>query len=313
MTMFPTEITIREVGPREGVQTGQAVVTAEQAAKLVRSLANSGLSEIEVASFVRNDRVPSMNIADEVCRNLVPVPGVRFSALCLNQKGYERTTAFPVLSVGGWIHTAASDAFLSANMNSSFEKILLKVPELLQYFKQSQSIPLEGVMFSTTFGYQKNNDVTIADVIKKIKQLVIAIQQCGVAPPRFVLADTSGVANPKSISDLVTEIRSDATLEKILLGLHLHDTRGLGLANAYQGLALGIDYFDSSIAGVGGCPFLPGAAGNIATEELVYLADGLGIKTGVNVDRILTSAKIASELFSPYVSSRLLTSVSGSH
>lgn len=308
-TRFPTEVRIREVGPREGLQTSQLPIAAHDLLSLIHRIAETGVPEIEVASMIRLDKVPSMQIAEAVCGGLTPSARTRFSALYLNQKGCERALQFPAIQNGGWVHTAVSDTFLAKNANSSFDKSLATIPSFVSMFEQS-GMTLEGVMLSCTFGCSYEGKIPLQRVTEKVSQILAAFSSLHQTVPLLVLADTAGLANPQQVSDVIAAVRLLAPTTR--LGLHLHDTRGLGIANAYAGLVAGIDYFDASIGGVGGCPFMKGATGNIATEELVHLCHELGIQTGISLEKYLDASRYAATLFGDQISSRLLK-ISASH
>jgi hydroxymethylglutaryl-CoA lyase len=300
---FPTEVRIREVGPREGLQTSQLPLAAHDLLTLINLIVETGVPEIEVASMIRLDKVPSMQIAEQICSGVTPSVRTRFSALYLNQKGLERALQFPALQNGGWVQTAVSDTFLAKNANSSFDKSLASIPSMVSVFEQS-GLTLEGVMLSCTFGCSYEGKIPLHVITEKVSRLLATFSSLNQTLPLLVLADTAGLANPQQVTEVITAVRSLAPTTR--LGLHLHDTRGLGIANAYAGLVAGIDYFDASIGGIGGCPFMKGATGNIATEELVYLCHQLGIQTGILLDKYLDAARYAATLFGDQISSRLL-------
>jgi hydroxymethylglutaryl-CoA lyase len=301
--VIPTEVTIREVGPREGLQTSNQPISAKSILELITLLSESGISEVEVASMIRNDKVPSMNIADDICKGVSQVSTSRYSALYLNEKGFQRALQFPQIKNGGWIQTAVSETFLSKNANTSFEKNLSSIDSLVNSF-QHNNIPLEGVMLSCVFGCHYEGNISTDIILQKVNKIISTLRELKQELPLLVLADTAGLGSPDRITEVITAI--GRAYPKVRLGLHLHDTRGLGIANAYAGLQCGVDYFDSSVAGVGGCPFMTGASGNIATEELVFLCHELGIKTGVNFDLLLKASRFAGKIFGSQVSSRLL-------
>ena len=303
MNRFPTEITIREVGPREGLQTQKEPIKVVELLSLVSLLSTTGVQEIEVASLIKNGRVPAMGIADEVLAGLTRDAKVRFTALYLNDKGYLRGQQIPAIKNGGWLSTAASDTFLLKNANTNFAETLKRIPISVALYKK-EGTPLEGIMFSTAFGCAYEGAVSPRAVAEKIQEIKNALSQVDETLPRVFLADTAGLGSPKSVKDVIDAVKR--AVPEISLALHLHDTRGLGIANAYAGLEMGISFFDASVGGVGGCPFVRGAAGNIATEELIYLSDSLGIKSGISLDRYLDAAQFAQTLFKDNGGSKLL-------
>lgn len=283
---LPSRVFIREVGPREGLQilADPHLLSTAQKIELVHRLAAAGASEIEVTSMVRPDRVPAMADADEVVRGIKRPPivegeRVRFTALYLNHKGFERAEKLGNLDNQGWLYSATSDTFLSKNANTTRAKIIDEVPRWLELFAEAGKT-LHGVMISTAFGCGYEGFEAAERLGETLNNLLEALKKFNAAPVEVSFADTVGLAEPEGVRRAARWFRQK--YPSLRLSLHLHDTRGLGLANAYAGLLEGVDCFDASIGGIGGCPFTPGAAGNIATEDLVYLCDRLGISTGIS-------------------------------
>lgn len=272
-----SKITIREVGVREGFQSFEAVYPTDKKLTLIDHLVSAGLKWLEVASFVRPDKVPQMADAEELCRRLKPQEGVTFAVLYLNQQGLRRASAAPgPLSVLGWLPFATSDAFLRKNSNTTFEDFLDSIPRWEEVFHEMQT-PLHGLMVSTCFGCNYEGRIENDVVLRRIERVLERVSR----PPREVcIADTMGWGEPRRVADLVQRLRDSAGLE---VSLHLHDTRGLGLANVMAGIECGVTIFESSIGGIGGCPFALGATGNVATEEIVYLCEQIGIETGISL------------------------------
>ena len=300
----PTEVYIREVGPREGLQTSAHPIPVPQMKQLVELLSETGVKEIEVASFVKSEKVPAMDIAESLCKELSR-GNTRFSALYLNAKGFERALPFSAIQNQGWLQTSVSDSFLAKNANSTFEKSISSIKSLIELTKLHK-VPFEGVMLSCAFGCVYEGVILEQKIIEKVKVIFNEFLTLGVSVPLLVLADTAGMGNPEQVKKIITQLRD--SFPKVRIGLHLHDTRGLGIANAYTGFQVGVDYFDASVAGVGGCPFVQGATGNIATEELLYLCNSIGIKTNISLERYVDAAKFAATIFGNQVSSRLLKS-----
>lgn len=283
---LPSRVSIREVGPREGFQTTSSVLPTADKLEIISLLAETGLSDIEVSSFVRPDKVPQLADADEVVRGLPKTDSaVRFSALYLNPKGFVRAVQYPQLVTKGWIATSASDSFLKRNTNSSKREDLESVAEWCSLFA-AHGKTVHGVMLSNSFGCAYEGEIAPKQVLSLIKEFQEAIRLCGQALQEVCLADTVGLGTPRIVEELVKGVQDLG----IKPSLHLHNTRGLGLVNAYEGLTHGVSIFESSVGGVGGCPFTKQASGNIATEELVYLCNSLGIKTGVALDSLITVA-----------------------
>jgi hydroxymethylglutaryl-CoA lyase len=285
---FPKRVEIREVGPREGFQSYHRVVPTADKLRLIAALSATGLKEIEVTSFVRADRVPQMADAEELVVALPEVdPSVRFTALYLNQVGFKRSEAFKTLQCKGWLYTSPSQSFLKANSNTSIEQELLRVTEWTKLFREHGKY-VHGLMISNAFGCAYEGAVTSTAVAELIERYRQELGKHGESLREVCLADTVGMGTPQTVAECIERVG----LQGIPVSLHLHDTRGLGLTNAYVALELGVSIFESSVGGIGGCPFTPGAAGNIATEDLVYLLNSLGIDSGVDLPAVCQAARL---------------------
>jgi len=289
---LPKRVEIREVGPREGFQSFHSFVPTTDKLRLIEALVLSGLQEIEVTSFVRPDRVPQLADAEALVKALPEHVGVRYTALYLNQTGFKRSEAFAGrLDSRAWLYTSPSNSFLKANNNTTIDDAVASVTEWCQLFRVHGK-PLYGLMISNAFGCAYEGIISSAAVVDLVKRYIEKVEASGETFREICLADTVGMGNPELLRKCVELLRPLG----IPLSLHLHDTRGLGLVNAYEGLRLGISIFESSVGGIGGCPFTPGAAGNIATEDLVYLCDSLGIESGLNLKALCAAAKICQEI-----------------
>ncbi len=300
---LPKRVYIREVGPREGLQilgrdscgsgSEGALFSTQEKSELISRLAATGVPEIEVASMVRADRVPQMADADELIASMSVNPLVRYTALYLNPQGFERAEALGKLRNQGWLYTATSDSFLSKNANTSRAKIIAGLDAWLELFKRHGKV-LHGVMISTAFGCGYEGLAASDRLLEVSEEILGALAERGVVPAELSFADTVGLGSPELVRERVQGFRS--RFPKIRLSLHLHDTRGLGIANAYAGLLEGIDCFDASLGGMGGCPFTPGAAGNVATEDLLYLCQQLRIETSISLDAYVETVRWFSAL-----------------
>jgi hydroxymethylglutaryl-CoA lyase len=288
---LPKKIRIREVGPREGFQIIPKIFKTEEKARLIELLADSGLKEIEIASFVRPDKVPQMADAEILSRLVKKKNGVKYTALYLNPEGFRRAEQTGNLDNEAWINAACSDTFLAKNSNTSLDKIIDSLPQWISTFSDVKK-PLHGLMLSTAFGCSYEGEISEDKVIRVISKITTALSKEGVVIKELCLADTVGLANPLSVEKAILAVSN--TFPSLYISIHLHNTRGLGIANALTALQLGIDCFDSSIGGVGGCPFTKGASGNIATEELVYLCTQLKIESGVNLEKLKIAATYIS-------------------
>lgn len=274
-------VIIREVGLREGVQSLPVRLTLEQKLELISLLNETGVQEIELTALVRPDRVPAMADADALISVYPVKKGVSYTALYLNEKGFLRGEASARLQNKAWLYAAASETFFKKNYNHSLESFIATLPGWKKTFDVAEK-PLYGVMISCAFGCAYEGALTTEAVFSTINTILVALQAAGMSPVELSLADTVGLAHPGSVTALLKRIQ--ATFPGLTLSLHLHDTRGLGLANVAAGLAAGVRIFEGSLGGIGGCPFAPGATGNVATEEVVYLCETEGLKTGINLD-----------------------------
>lgn len=296
---LPKEVFLRELGPREGLQTETKIVSLPEKLALIEALASTGVSEIEVTSFVRPDRIPQMADAEQLVEALPSIsakfPKTRFTALYLNRHGFERAVKFPQLATQGWIYTAASEEFLKRNNNCTHRQVLDSIPEWLELFERS-GVKLHGIMVSAAFGSNYEGAIDPSNGVGLVEDVLNRIEKAapGLVPHEISLADTMGWANPESTARFVRLVRVAAPKSKP--ALHLHDTRGLGMANIYAGLLEGVEVIDGSVAGVGGCPFAKGAAGNVPTDDVAFLCETLKIKTGVDLAAYRKAAALASKI-----------------
>lgn len=295
-------IYIREVGPREGVQSYKSVIPTEAKLQLLNLLDKANFKEIEATALVRPDKVPQMADSDVILQNLPIRSKGTFSALYLNDKGFIRSVGYKNILTQGWIQSSVTETFLKKNSNQNFKQHFSSINESVNLYR-ANNCDLFGIMLSNSFGCNYEGAVTPSDVCNGVGKLITQLSKSNSVPKYIILADTTGLGNPKSVEDTILLLRKEYT--QIKIGLHLHDTRGLGISNAYVGLRLDVDYFDSSIAGIGGCPFTPNASGNIATEELVLLCESLGYETGIEHEFLKQAGLLALQLFKGKTSSRL--------
>jgi hydroxymethylglutaryl-CoA lyase len=271
MPVFPKSVRVVEVGPRDGLQNEKQIVTTEKKAEFIRLLVDAGLKEIEVASFVHPKWVPQLADAAELFRLLESPPGVRYSALVPNMKGFERAAETGVRRIA--VFTAASETFNRKNIN-------MGVQESIDAFKPvaaralADGISVRGYV-STCFVCPYEGPVAK----EKVHDVAAALFDLGV--DEVSIGDTIGAATPLDVEKTCGFLLRHHPA--VRLAMHFHDTYGMAVANVYQSLQMGVTTFDSSAGGLGGCPYAPGASGNVATEDLVYLFDKLGIETGVSL------------------------------
>jgi hydroxymethylglutaryl-CoA lyase len=272
------ELHICEVGPRDGLQNAKHLMSTEAKKAWIRALAHAGLAEIEVGSFVPPKLIPAMADTAEVVRDAVSIKGLKVVALAPNLKGFQRAieagahkVTFPV---------SASREHSVSNVRMTPEQMVEEVRKCAQF--PHAGVEIEGAV-STAFGCTMQGVVPEDDVVRIAAALA---QFCdGVA-----LADTVGYANPAQVKRLFSRVKRE--IGHKLEGAHFHNTRGLGLANALAAYEEGVRHFDSSMGGLGGCPFAPGASGNVITEDLVFMFEAMGVSTGVDLDKLFVAREV---------------------
>jgi hydroxymethylglutaryl-CoA lyase len=296
MSNLPRIVEITEEGPREGFQFEKQAIATGRKIELIEALAGTGLSTIQAVSFVDPRRVPGWADADEVVAGLQRHEGVAYTALWLNARGLERAIGHrDTLTLAGSISMCASETFMRRNQNRGFaENLAVQARQI--GICQAHGLPVEQLSVMAAFGCNFEGDVPPEKVLEVIGSgLELAAGQ-GLHITTLALADTMAWATPASIKRLVGTVRERWPEPKI--SLHLHDTRGQGVACAYAGLEMGVDRFDASVAGLGGCPFAghKGAAGNVCTEDLAFMCEEMGIATGVDLERLIEVARLAEEI-----------------
>ena len=288
MTDFPSRVSIREVGPRDGLQNEDPVPT-EAKVRLLDALSGTGVRRIEAVSFVHPKYVPQMAGAEEVMADLPHEAGRSRIGLVLNGKGYDRALGTAVDEVN--VAMSATDGFGLKNQGLTVDQQVQMLADIVAGRKNAEGSPGAAPSLSATlscvWGCPFDGEVS-AD---QVAELVGRIAALGVE--EIALADTIGVGDPWSVTRKVEAVRIAAP--GATLRLHFHDTRNTGLANAYAGVEAGIDILDASVGGIGGCPFAPGATGNIATEDLVYMLERAGFDTGYDLDGLITTARWIGE------------------
>lgn len=294
---LPKQVLIVEVGPRDGLQNEKQVLPTEDKIKMIDQLAESGVRYIEIGSFVRPDRIPPLADTDKVAAGITRKPGVTYSALVPNIKGLERALQSQLQEIA--IFMSATNAHNLKNTNRTTAEALKMYPELV---KQATSSGLKvRAYLSTVFGCPYEGQVSPQQVQPLVEQLL----EMGVY--QVSLGDTIGITNPVAVRKMLAALLK--TVPQPSLALHFHDTRGTALANILAGLEMGIETFDASVGGLGGCPYAPGAAGNMSTEDLVYMLEGMGIKTGINLEHLVSvnhylAQRFGRKLMSKYALTR---------
>jgi len=293
MSDLPARISVREVGPRDGLQNEDPVPASAKIA-LIDQLATTGVSRIEAVSFVRAEAIPQMADADEVWAAVTKDPAIRYSALAPNLRGARRALDAGFTEVEAVV--SASDTHNRRNVNrgtaQSLDEIAVMIDEAHQRGATCQ------VVVATAWGCPYEGDVPAERV------LAVAGRAVADGADAVSFGDTTGMATPRRVQDLVGAFRSRHP--GIPLNLHFHNTRGTGLANVLAALELGVDDFDASVGGLGGCPYAPGASGNIATEELVYMAEDMGVGTGVDLAAMIEAAAAAERIVGRELPSQVL-------
>ncbi|GGE46229.1 hydroxymethylglutaryl-CoA lyase [Agaricicola taiwanensis] len=295
MSDLPKAIRINEEGPREGFQFEKGHIPTERKLELIDALSGTGVKEIQVVSFVNPKRVPGMADADEVVARMNMREGVRYTALWLNEQGLQRALAAKRVDVKGRIVLCASDAFLKRNTNMTPEENRQATRNMLQTYRE-HGVPTSHGGLQAAFGCNFEGDISTAKVLAAAESVFSLAREHDVTLKTFALADTMAWATPGSVKRVVGALRERYPDVEFIL--HLHDTRGMGIANAYAGLQMGVRIFDASVAGLGGCPFAghKGAAGNVCTEDLVFMCDEMGIETGINLEELIRAAQLAEEV-----------------
>jgi hydroxymethylglutaryl-CoA lyase len=298
LSRVPEWVTIYEVGPRDGLQSEpRAVPTADKIA-LIDALSQTGLPAIEVSSFVNPKWIPQLADAGEVARGIARRPGVRYSCLVPNRQGLDRALDAGMNEVAVFI--SASETHNKKNVNKTIAETLKAFEEVVGP-AQARGVKVRAYV-STVYGCPYEGAVDPAAVVRLSEELT----RRGVY--QISLGDTIGIGTPVQVRDVLTRLLEKLPAEQ--LALHFHDTRGTALANILVGLDLGITTVDSAVGGLGGCPYAPGAAGNVATEDVVFMLHGMGIRTGVDLDALCTaSSKVAAlvghEMPSKYLKAHL--------
>jgi len=296
MNDLPKRVDIHEEGPREGFQIEPGPITTERKIALVNALSETGLKRIQIASFVNPKRVPGWADAEAVVNGFRPRDGGRYTALWFNEKGLERAIALKHrLSLRGVISLCASEPFLRRNQNRDFAENARVQHAQIALFK-ANGVAAEGISIMAAFGCNFAGEIPVATVVDTVAQGHDIAADHDLAVKTLSLADTMAWATPQNIKRVVGAVRE--RWPELRINLHLHDTRGLGLANAYAGLEMGVASFDASVAGLGGCPFAghKGAAGNVCTEDLVFMCEEMGIATGIDVDKLIAAAQLAEDI-----------------
>ena len=291
MKFFP-RVTVVEVGPRDGLQNEPVPIDTADKITFVDRLSDAGYSVIEAGAFVSPKWVPQMADAAEVFAGITRRPGVRYTALVPNLAGLERAFEAKVDEIA--IFAAASESFSRKNINQGIQESLASYRAVCERAKEAH-LPVRAYL-SAAFGCPFEGIVS-PSVVADVAAALIEMGAYQVA-----VSDTIGIAHPGQVLDVVETVTSRVPFDR--LALHFHDTRGTALANVLMALIMGVTTFDASAGGLGGCPYAPGATGNLATEDLLYMLDGLGIETGVSLDQVLEASRFIEQRLGHPLASR---------
>jgi isopropylmalate/homocitrate/citramalate synthase len=286
LATLSSSVRVVEVGPRDGLQNEKVLIPTEQKIQFINMLSEAGLPVVEATSFVSPRAIPQLSDASEVMAGLTRFSTTEYPVLVPNLKGMERALAAGVRSVA--VFTAASESFTRHNINATIEESLANFRPVVA-LAQQEEVPVRGYI-STVFGCPYEGAVAPQQVLTVAQALI----KMGIG--ELSLGDTIGVATPNQVVDVLGLLMDEGAIPVGRLAVHFHDTRGTALANVLMALQLGISIVDSSAGGLGGCPYAPGAAGNLATEDLLYMLHGMGIHTGVNLEKVVAATRFIAPL-----------------
>jgi hydroxymethylglutaryl-CoA lyase len=279
------DVLVHEVGPRDGLQSIDTIFSTQAKLDWIRSEAAAGVRQIQVGSFVRPDLLPQMADSEEVVKEAIKIPGLSVSALVPNLKGAQNAIAAGAHQLG--VVMSVSEAHNKSNINRTVEQSLEGFGEIVEYRNEvdpERKTVISGGL-ATSFGCTISGPVPVRDVMKRAEQLL------ELGADRLSVADTVGFANPRQVRDLFDELYRTVGND-VAIGAHFHDTRGLGLANAFAAVEAGVRELDSCLGGLGGCPYAPGASGNVVTEDMVFMLEAMGMKTGIDLDALLQTREL---------------------
>ncbi len=306
MSDYPKFVEIHEEGPREGFQIEPGPIPTAEKVRLIEALAETGLHHIQVCSFVNTRLVPGWADAEATVADFKAKPGIHYTGLWFNANGLERALAFrDKLTLAGAISLTASEGFTRKNLNRSHAENLAAMRKQTA-LHLSHHVPVNRIGVMAAFGCNYQGDISAAQVVSTVADGMAIAAENGTRIEVISLADTMGWAAPHRIENVIGEVR--ARWPEPTIALHLHDTRGLAVANAAAAMRMGVAQFDSTVGGLGGCPFAgqKGAAGNICTEELVLLCAEMGIDTGIDLDHLIEVGRMAEEIVGHVLPSELI-------
>ena len=294
---MPTHVRIVEVGPRDGLQNEKAIVPTAVKIELIDRLSETGLQTVEATSFVSPKWVPQLADAADVYTSIRKKPGVRYPVLVPNLQGYERARSVGATEIA--VFTAASEAFNRKNINATIDESIDRFVPVMERAR-ADGVGVRGYV-STVLGCPYQGKVPVADVVRVAKRL----HELGCH--EVSLGDTIGIGTPAKARFMLAAVAEQVPMSA--LAVHFHDTRGQALANILACLELGVGVVDSAVSGVGGCPYARGATGNVASEDVVYMLHGMGIATGIDLDKLIDAGKYISDYLERKPNSRAATAI----
>ena len=295
--MLPKAVTLFEMGPRDGLQNEDEIVPAPDKVRFIDLLSETGLRWIEATSFVSPKAIPQLADASDVFARIRKAPGVRYPVLTPNIKGYERAKAAGADAIA--VFTAASERFTKRNINMTIDESLGVFGDVVRAAK-ADGMWVRGYV-STAFGSPFGDEVTPRDVVG------VSVKLMDLGCDALSIGDTIGVGVPSQVDELVPLLAGKIPLDRI--AFHFHDTRGTALANVYAALRNGIAAFDSSTGGLGGCPYAPGATGNVGTEDVLYMLERMGIETGVDLAKVRAASRFIATVVGHALTSKAFTAM----
>lgn len=279
------DVLVHEVGPRDGLQSIKTIFPTQAKLEWIRAEADAGVPQIQVGSFVRPDLLPQMADSADVVKESIKIPGLVVSALVPNLRGAQNGIAAGAHQLG--VVLSVSEAHSKANINQTVDQALNGFQKIVEYRNEAdpeKKTTISGGM-ATAFGCTIAGTVPVTDVMRMAEELLKR------GADRLSVADTVGFANPKQVRDLFDELFRTVGKD-VAVGAHFHDTRGLGLANAFAAVEAGVRELDGCLGGLGGCPYAPGASGNVVTDDMVFMLEAMGMRTGVDLDKLMLAREI---------------------
>ena len=296
---LPAEATIYEVGPRDGLQNEARQVPTADKIRFIDALVAAGIRNIEITSFVSPKWIPQLADSAEVARGVHRVPGVRMSALVPNRRGLDTALAAGMKEIA--VFMSASETHNKKNVNKTIADTLAAFEEVVPHARTA-GVAVRAYL-STCFGCPYEGDVDPERVVALTRQL------CDLGVYQVSISDTIGVANPQQVEDVLGLVLAENPAPSV--AVHFHDTQGTALANCYVAMTMGITTIDSSVGGLGGCPYAPGAAGNLATDDLVGMLHSMGVETGIDLDKLVDAARLAASFVGHDLTSKYLKAYLG--